>query len=97
MIGMSCSCRLELRCSVCRQAMNEEQARKDTIRAILFGNRNFAICCCCLQEVRCPEDRFYQQRWLEWRADQIRHDETDQEYAERMKIREWADFGGGID
>lgn len=69
-------CNLELRptfrlrmvreCSVCRQEMNEERARKEQIVAAIFGNAAYAVCCCCGQQVLDRKDRNYRYRWRRW-------------------------------
>jgi hypothetical protein len=57
-----------LECSVCKQPFDDEHVRDSETCGVMFGYANYAICCCCRQEVT-PDtagSRLYRNRWRRW-------------------------------
>lgn len=57
-----------LDCSVCGQSLLHEAVCAGELVAVTFGFKQYAICCCCHQEVYRDDakDRNYRARWRRW-------------------------------
>ena len=57
---------LALECSVCGNRISREDELHTSQMKKLFGALQYAVCCCCGQEVAKPWGAAYKRRWGRW-------------------------------